>query len=352
MNESVRILVESILNKMLEEAKFDRISASNPDFSLALNHFKDVNPKYLDWILNQIKGAQLTNEKAKEFGDEVLLTSLEYISDTLAEFDKLVNKGFIRKQDKDIGQYKDISYVNSTIQDALDAKEASDEKKRSKSEKEVLFDDETYLVMVPQSLGASCYYGKGTKWCISAKEQNMYNDYSMRGWKFVFAINKKTGDKDALAYSPETIKRYGDTGIEIYDAQDKRVSIEDYKKKYPTISDMVFKYIEFNNDHQVVHYSKGEAGEEVKVFTTEIDKDDTAYVYLGAPHNETFRIENKDGRTEVHVRPHNETEEQRITPDSLTTAMASHLDDNEYDRVKALIHDLLGFPALSTDAIY
>ena len=65
----------------------------------------------------------------------------------------------------------------------------------SKEKREILksgvkkiYDDENVLVVVPETIAASCYYGAGTKWCTaSAKpENNQFDQY--HGTIMVFYI--------------------------------------------------------------------------------------------------------------------------------------------------------------------
>jgi hypothetical protein len=60
-----------------------------------------------------------------------------------------------------------------------------------------IYQDKTTLVVRPQSEDASCYYGQGTKWCISAtKGQNYWNSYTdEQGAVFFFILDKEVAKK-------------------------------------------------------------------------------------------------------------------------------------------------------------
>ena len=101
-------------------------------------------------------------------------------------------------------------------------------KKKAAGEADDILDTEDYAVIRPNSEGASCYYGWGTRWCISAREsQNYFNSYTGEGKVFYFVMfrhlsNDNDYKKMALVYGRD--QGYGDIEPEqVFDAADDEV---------------------------------------------------------------------------------------------------------------------------------
>ena len=73
--------------------------------------------------------------------------------------------------------------------DKLDIEE-SDEK----PEADKWFEDDAFLVVVPENEIASRKYGAHTRWCTAAKEDNQFDYYNRQGPLIIF-IDKKSGEK-------------------------------------------------------------------------------------------------------------------------------------------------------------
>lgn len=154
----------------------------------------DADPKYNGkqpsnfslWMINLIRKNDLKSEdlyKVKEY--------LELL---------IRNKNKV--EIKDINQIKSVPSLFSIIKKFLEKPE--DNKSNSSLEKEIkkdarkVYSDDEWLVIVPETKEASCYYGKGTQWCTAASkndyEQNMFDHYKRYGDLYI-NINKKSGNK-------------------------------------------------------------------------------------------------------------------------------------------------------------
>jgi len=70
----------------------------------------------------------------------------------------------------------------------IDTQKQARAKKKEKAMKgsEIIYDDHGVFAVRPKTEGASCYYGRNTKWCISATEsKNYYDQYTEEGLGFV-----------------------------------------------------------------------------------------------------------------------------------------------------------------------
>ena len=89
---------------------------------------------------------------------------------------------------KEITSYPSLDvfkFIVDSVRQLPSAKEIRDIKK-SGSKK--IFEDDDYLVVVPETVAASCYYGAGTKWCTSARESNAFEDYTGRQGVLYYVI--------------------------------------------------------------------------------------------------------------------------------------------------------------------
>ena len=90
--------------------------------------------------------------------------------------------------------------------------------KQAKSESDVVYDDEEFMVIRPLSAHASCYYGQGTKWCISATDsQNYFDSYTKEGKAFYFVMDKTRSNDDPLK-KVAWVGNAGGSFDEFYDA--------------------------------------------------------------------------------------------------------------------------------------
>jgi hypothetical protein len=108
----------------------------------------------------------------------------------------------------DISQFKSLQQLEDFLDDL--GFSSSIKKKKEKEEAlggaSILQDDEDFFILRPETQEASCFFGKKTKWCISATQsQNYYDSYTRQGKSFYFILNKNLNDdskyrKIALVY--------------------------------------------------------------------------------------------------------------------------------------------------------
>lgn len=140
----------------------------------------DKMGKYSKWLLwlyqkNNLKLEDLY--KAKEY---------------LTTFDKFKNK---IPNGNDIGKYQSLPQLYKAIQPFEGQKTHGEEIREIKEGAEKVYEDGTWLVVVPHTKEAAIYYGKNTKWCTASTENhNMFDQYNEQG-KLYININKNTNKK-------------------------------------------------------------------------------------------------------------------------------------------------------------
>jgi hypothetical protein len=139
----------------------------------------------------------------------------------------------IAKSFKDISQYENPEFIR-TLMEIVDSKKTEREKERElKSQAERLYEDDDVLVIRPKSHAASCYYGANTKWCTSSSGSSGYFEKYIKTGLLYYFIKKKENNKMALYRNTE------DRKTEVYNAQDRLVSLDDLRETFPNQNDLI-----------------------------------------------------------------------------------------------------------------
>jgi len=151
-----KILRESYLI----EGRVEDMKKKYPEHESVIDYFVSNDPsnnnKYLPWMVKQV----VSNGEDME---TVLLLTKKFHSNQQ------------RLEKKDINQYKTISDLLNSLNKI--GKSKGEERRQIKREgAETIYEDENVLVLKPLNHKASCTYGAGTKWCITAKYNDSYWD--------------------------------------------------------------------------------------------------------------------------------------------------------------------------------
>jgi len=166
---------------------------------------------------------------AKSIAD-LNVDSVINLVEPIKNYHMLKQRNFIKK---DIYDYDPTTEVGDFKNDVelgmrkLRDKEDQDKlKKQAAGEADDLLETEDYAVIRPNTEGASCYYGWGTRWCISAREsRNYFNQYSGEGKSFYFVMfrhlpNSSPYKKVALVYGKDQ-GSYETDPEQVFDALDE-----------------------------------------------------------------------------------------------------------------------------------
>jgi hypothetical protein len=153
------------------------------------------------------------------------------------------------KGGRDIHSYKTIRDLDQAVQNAEATRQAKEaekvHKEKIRADADRIYQDKTTLVVRPGSEEASCYYGQGTKWCISASESRNYwdNYVDEQGAVFFFILDKEAADEDkmqttdrgkvAFVYDGDHLE--ADNPWDAYDETDDQLDGGDALRDYESI---------------------------------------------------------------------------------------------------------------------
>jgi hypothetical protein len=243
-------------------SRIDKLKEQHPELNITvIDMLARVDPtdsyKYTEFLIKELK------QSIKDDGiiDIALNLGIELIGNdnvvTLNEFEQHVKAN--RIQNKDISQYKSFEQIKEQVRIA----EEIVRQKELEKQVEKLFEDDEYLVLIPLTKESNQTYGSKTKWCTTMDYNGYWEKYS-ENYKFIFVLNKQTGEKIAISkgiYANEGVKVWDqrdndisifDTGLpsNIYEVVSKSLSVtetnqEIYNRKFPKKNEYVSSYDDF-----------------------------------------------------------------------------------------------------------
>jgi len=192
-----------------EDARAKYPDVPESDFNYFVENDPSGNQKYLDWLL-------------KYYWQVSPDTLVEYI-----EFFHQHQNMFI---EKDINRHTPTS-LDREIDDVKEKVLQKQKKKQAKKESTRIYEDDRWLVISPKSWGASCYYGAGTKWCITMKDNPSYWRKYSKNASFFFIIDKTKPQDDPL-YKVAYRKIGRRDKYELWNAPDHEISKQREGEEY------------------------------------------------------------------------------------------------------------------------
>ena len=218
------------------------------------------NQKYLEWIAKQWEGMVSTPSKVQQQRIEgnVWTGTLNGLLTTIEEFDRRR----LQLKKKDLYQYRD----RQEVIDALDDYKLERVRNiKTHEESEVVFEDDRFKVVVPQSHTASCYYGAGTKWCTASTDNpGHFTNYDKSG-KLFYILDKSAPTSDK--YYKVALNRTYRGGSTFYDSKDD--PIPDTKNignimSHPELMGTINEYFKFTYKDEIEKISEEEKQRELE----------------------------------------------------------------------------------------
>ena len=127
---------------------------------------------YVKWIANLYrKGDWKTGDRPETFS---ALTLLEK------------HKAKLPENKRNINIYKSVSELYSIVKQFEEVKTQREAKSVCREGAEKVYEDDEWLIVIPHTVEAAKQYGKHTKWCTSAENNNMFEYYNKKGNLYIF----------------------------------------------------------------------------------------------------------------------------------------------------------------------
>jgi len=187
-------------------------------------------------VVDQVPDEQLTNR--------TMWDTARRIKNNIIEFHNMSKYMKGAKQSTDINTYKSLFDLQKALEEAEKVKDKKEQEKihkaKMREDADRIYQDKTTLVVRPQSEGASCYYGQGTRWCISATDsQNYWNKYTEEDGAIFFFILDKEVAKRADDDNPNYDSRYENAGKIAFVYNGDHLDAEQAWDAYDEVDDQV-----------------------------------------------------------------------------------------------------------------
>ena len=183
----------------------------------------------------------------------------ENFEESLSKAEKVVEK-FIKYQQaletRDINQFKSLEEIITAINNHENKVRRT---VKSVDGANIVYEDDRFTVVTPQTHKASCYYGAGTKWCTASMNgSSHFDNYNVEG-KLFYILDKKAKSNDKY-YKVALLQKY-DGDKTFYDAPDKAFTSGWIlgTPEYDEIQSAVDKYINTNYQREINIFKDKEA---------------------------------------------------------------------------------------------
>jgi hypothetical protein len=231
--------------KLIQEGRVDEFKSKySQKFGNNVNSIVSKVPhKFLDWV-----GKNLDNINFEE--------NLDKLSQALNKFEKISSNLPIT----DLYQYKSAGQLLSALSEY---EQRLRRKVKPVNGGNVVYDDGRYFIVNPLTLDSSCYYGKGTKWCTAATNNEQFSRYNEDGK--LFYIMDRTLPTSNPHYKVALLKKF-DGDKTFYDAKDDviRSGWLWNSNKLKEILDTVDDYMNKEYPEQIKLYSDKESAKKEK----------------------------------------------------------------------------------------
>jgi len=224
--------VRGVKNEMIKEF-------AETQMQRLLNADPSGKQKYANWLAGQLNKEVFRSIKyikdqrmpVEDYIDSVKASidmMMRQLVRYLPTYHKLVERNLIEKDINKYEEYTDWTHdIHKAEKEFQEKERMKAMAKQAKSETDEIESNEDYMIVRPRSKEGSCYFGQGTKWCISATQsQNYFDSYTSEGKGFYFVFfhhlpHDDTMKKMALVFEPGY-----DEPSEVYDRPDDEVGID------------------------------------------------------------------------------------------------------------------------------
>ena len=179
---------------------------------------EDNNYKHLNWMAKQlikIPDWEAYSKYGKEQEAELIINGLNKFLEYRP-----------RLKRKDINQYKNIEEIYAAIDDEVIKPQIARSVKKRKADPQgkqfldagdgtIVYEDDRYFVVRPDTMESSCYFGKKTRWCIAQPPNSYFDQYT--GEQKTFYFIKDEGMRDDDIFRKMAVQFGNESGIPIFE---------------------------------------------------------------------------------------------------------------------------------------
>jgi hypothetical protein len=202
---------DKFLEKFLKKYNLPEGTTSNSELIAELYDYDpSPNKKYLHWLYERFVG-EFGLRNVKNFDHEYW----GKVGDALVVLENYPQRFKNAELSTDIYSYNDLDSFLIASEKAF---QRSNRKLVLKNDIDLVDEFDGIVILYPSTAEASCYYGKGTKWCVT--DSSTYEDYMEKGNLF-FILNKGSNSDDyKTAIYVDVLGK-----VEGFDATDNSLSV-------------------------------------------------------------------------------------------------------------------------------
>jgi len=141
------------------------------------------------------------------------------IAPALLRFQSLQNKKKLKPEHSDINRIRSIEdvidqYAEGKTQGNKSQAKSVERSMYDSKEAELIFNSPEYKIVVPKTEKASCFFGKNTRWCTAAANDNQFDYYSKKGPLYII-LHKPTNTRWQFSFASEQYMDERDDAIKI-----------------------------------------------------------------------------------------------------------------------------------------
>jgi hypothetical protein len=154
------------------------------------------------------------------------MADTEEVKKTIDQFRDLVNRNQVQGNERNIDWWRKQGWEKFSVFVAEKSTKASKtqiKRKRAIGQSIILKETPDWLVVIPLDAEASCFHGRGSRWCTARPTSHYFDQYFLdNNINLIYCINKTTGNKWAIASHPDLNR------MELFDQLDQRISSDQF----------------------------------------------------------------------------------------------------------------------------
>ena len=194
--------------------EFDSLIQMDPTYRQG----SDNPGKYIKWLLKVYK----TNKR--------LIEDAERVKEYLTTHAQMVRTNtFENARYKDIMSIPNMDILFDVVSPYLNSELKSNKEKKSELKGNVrkIYEDKSWVALIPLDVPSACSYGSGTRWCTSSEENNMFYNYANKG-PLIIVIKKDEKDENGRALKWQ----FHHETDQYMDFNDRSINIVSWRLKY------------------------------------------------------------------------------------------------------------------------